>query len=404
MHAHTRTQAEFDCLKEYVKKGGSLLLMLGEGGETRYNTNVNYLIEEFGISINNDCVVRTVYYKYLHPKVVHVGKGVLSKSFMTAAARPDGVGASAGGDAKSGGELKSGDAARGGAAAEKEHAFVYPYGATLNVQKPAVPILSSGFISYPLNRPIAAVYSTDSGDAGKGAKGGKGAGEPERSAGERSARAGRVIVLGSADLFSDEYLQKEDNDKVQDAMFKWLLHQSDFGVDAVEAESAELNEYHHLPDTEALAGRLRSCLQESEELPKDFTKLFDEELYEFNVDVIPEAIALYEKMGVKHETLTLIPPQFECPLPPLQPAVFPPTLREPPPPALDQFDLDEEFAPEKIRLAQVRTPSPPHAYAPRHTRVCVYVRVLCACRPSVPRICVCVAPSARDGGEGQCTR
>lgn len=34
-------------------------------------------------------------------------------------------------------------------------------------------------------------------------------------------------------------------------------------------------------------------------------------------------------------------------------AVFPPTLREPPPPALDQFDLDEHFASESLRLAQL---------------------------------------------------
>jgi len=49
----------------------------------------------------------------------------------------------------------------------------------------------------------------------------------------------------------------------------------------------------------------------------------------------------------------LIPPSFECPLPPLQPAVFLPHIREPPPPALDQFDLDEHFASEKLRLAQL---------------------------------------------------
>lgn len=45
--------------------------------------------------------------------------------------------------------------------------------------------------------------------------------------------------------------------------------------------------------------------------------------------------------------------QFECPLPPLKSAVFPPALREPPPPALDQFDLDEHFASESLRLAQL---------------------------------------------------
>ena len=45
--------------------------------------------------------------------------------------------------------------------------------------------------------------------------------------------------------------------------------------------------------------------------------------------------------------------QFECPLPKLSPATFPPAMREPPPPALDQFDLDEHFAKEGLRLAQV---------------------------------------------------
>lgn len=36
----------------------------------------------------------------------------------------------------------------------------------------------------------------------------------------------------------------------------------------------------------------------------------------------------------------------------LQPAVFPPALREPPPPALELFDLDEHFASEAVRLAR----------------------------------------------------
>ena len=58
-------------------------------------------------------------------------------------------------------------------------------------------------------------------------------------------------------------------------------------------------------------------------------------------------------MGVPHEALTLIPPQFECPLPKLAPATFPPTMREPSAPALDQFDLDEHFAKENIRLSQL---------------------------------------------------
>jgi intraflagellar transport protein 52 len=49
--------AEFDTLKEFIHNGGSLLLMCDEGGEEAMGTNINYLIEEYGISVNSDCMV-----------------------------------------------------------------------------------------------------------------------------------------------------------------------------------------------------------------------------------------------------------------------------------------------------------------------------------------------------------
>ena len=49
--------------------GGSILAMLGDGGEKRFGTNINFLLEECGIMVNNDSVVRTNFYKYFHPKV-----------------------------------------------------------------------------------------------------------------------------------------------------------------------------------------------------------------------------------------------------------------------------------------------------------------------------------------------
>ena len=90
-----------------------------------------------------------------------------------------------------------------------------------------------------------------------------------------------------------------------------------------------------------------------DELPRDFTKMFDFGLLRFDTDLIPQTLKLYDTLGVPHEPLTLIPPQFECPLPKLQPATFPPAMREPPAPSLDQFDLDEHFAKEGLRLAQL---------------------------------------------------
>jgi intraflagellar transport protein 52 len=96
-----------------------------------------------------------------------------------------------------------------------------------------------------------------------------------------------------------------------------------------------------VPDITALADRLRSSLQESDELPRNFITLINDKLYKFDTNMIPEALNIYKTLKIKHEPLTLIPPQFETPMPALQAAVFPPTMKDLPPPGLDLFDLDE---------------------------------------------------------------
>ena len=49
--------------------------------------------------------------------------------------------------------------------------------------------------------------------------------------------------------------------------------------------------------------------QEPEELPKDFTKLADDKLFEYHMKMVPNIATLYKKLGVPHAPLTLIKPQ-----------------------------------------------------------------------------------------------
>lgn len=100
-------------------------------------------------------------------------------------------------------------------------------------------------------------------------------------------------------------------------MFKWLLTDGEAEFERNIKEDPELSEYVHVPDITALADRLRSCLQESDDLPRDFTTLFNDKVYKFDTDLIPEAIKLFDTLSVKHEALTLIPPQFDTPMPSL---------------------------------------------------------------------------------------
>ncbi|XP_044153360.1 intraflagellar transport protein 52 homolog [Bufo gargarizans] len=305
------TAAEFEALKQFLEKGGDILVMLGEGGEDKYDTNINFFLEEYGIMVNTDAVVRNVYYKYFHPKEALISNGVLNREINRAA----GKNISTVTDDEVEGNNSQG------------LTFVYPFGATLNVMKPAVAVLSTGSVCFPLNRPVMAFYQSKS-------------------------HGGKLAVVGSGHMFNDQYLDKEENAKILDVLMQWLTT-NDIQLNQIDADAPEISDYTMIPDTNKLSQQLRVCLQEGDENPRDFTTLFDMSIYQLDTSSLSKVIKAYKELNVKHETLQLIQPQFEAPLPALQPAVFPPSFREPSAPALELFDLDENFSSEKSRLAQI---------------------------------------------------
>jgi hypothetical protein len=81
--------------------------------------------------------------------------------------------------------------------------FVYPNGCSLSVQPPALPLLTSGSAAHPQKACIMAM-SDDMTSAAKRARG------MPQHASEKICR-GRILVLGSADLLGDAWLDKEQN-------------------------------------------------------------------------------------------------------------------------------------------------------------------------------------------------
>lgn len=59
--------------------------MMSEGGETKASTNINAMLEQVGISVNTDCVIRKTFHKYLHPKEAYIGNGCLNDDLVKAA-------------------------------------------------------------------------------------------------------------------------------------------------------------------------------------------------------------------------------------------------------------------------------------------------------------------------------
>nr|CDS25343.1 intraflagellar transport protein 52 [Hymenolepis microstoma] len=217
----------------------------------------------------------------------------------------------------------------GGDASPKEALqFVYAFGATLNVAKPAKVLLSTGSVGFPLNRPVCAISEIEN----------------------PNGPTGKIAVVGSVAMFTDAYINKEDNGKIFDVLLSFLVSEK-LNLNTVDAQDPEIDSYFQVPNISKLANNLKACLEESEEIPKRVEDMFDQKLFAIDTSLVPKVLEAYEKLRVEHEPLTLITPEFETPLPPLQPAVFPPTFSKLEPPPLELFDLDEEFSSEKTKLA-----------------------------------------------------
>lgn len=176
--------SEMNSLKKYIDEGKTVIMFSGEGGELKSGTNFNHLLEQYGIFVNDDAVIRTSYFKYFNPKEVFIQNGVVDEEFIRIANNKP---------KKTAGRQKkrlaytldndldedNPDSALGG------YHFVYPFGCTMMVDSPAIKVLTSGPISYPVNKTICAMYKNDKG--------------------------GKIICLGSFEMLSDSYIDKEEN-------------------------------------------------------------------------------------------------------------------------------------------------------------------------------------------------
>ncbi|KAL4429204.1 hypothetical protein ABPG77_010183 [Micractinium sp. CCAP 211/92] len=344
------TPAELDCLRAYLRRGGSMLVLgsaRGEGagapgssgssssvgqeaaGYARAGpgSNINCLLEEYGMSLGSDCVIQTAFTKYTHPKQVLVTDGMLSPDLAAYCANNSARSVRRGGGAGNGGAAPSPDEnGRPGAS------FVFPHGATLAVRPPAVAFLSTGQMAHPYNLAIGGAWWQEGG--------------------------GRLAVLGSATMIDDEWLGKEDNAGVLDFLVGWMLGDPACSLSAKNVAEAEIVDPRPVTHIAELAAQPRVCLQEHGDLPKDITRLFADSLFKLDMSFVPQVAALRRSLGAegalkRGRHLPLWRPPLEVPFPPLQPAVFPPAFVEPPPPGLELFDLDEEFQGPLEKLNQI---------------------------------------------------
>lgn len=286
---------EINCLKNFIMDGGRIMVLLSEGNPND-KCNINILLEHFGIIPNLDSLIRTHYYKYFHPKECYVDDTRLTPSLKKEKIGP---------------------------------AFVYPFGCTLNVNKPSIVAFTSGSTSFPVNRTLGAIFYDEK-------------------------NKGCLVAIGSGHMFSDKYIDQEQNDKFREIFIDFLTTEETIHFTPMDHDDLDSIDQHIVPETAELAEKPQMCLTDAINNTNfiDYNKLFDQRMYCMNTNLVPKAIKLYEELGVKHEPLRIITPKFEVPYPPLQPAVFPPIFRDLPPPPLELFDLDDAFSSVFTTLTQ----------------------------------------------------
>ena len=315
---------ELRVIKDYVNDGGSLAVFSCEGGSQSPESNLNELLADFSISIDKTTVVRAVYHTYLHPQHALIQNGIVQPEIGMEKYTP----------------LNDTNRSRQQREQMTTHAesdqepsmslsFVYPNGSTLSVQSPAYTLMSSGSTSYPVDCPISAVW------------------EGTNMSGEQ----GRVLVIASSDMFADKWLDKEENSQLCDVLFRFLLRQN-VSFDPSTGRS-DFEEQEFVPDIASLSYLVKPCPQENAPLPQDYKSLICDDLFGLKNDYVPDVIDTYKKLNVPYEPLKLVQPKFACPQPPQRMATHQPRMLDPPPPALELFDLDECFLDVRTRLAQL---------------------------------------------------
>ena len=55
-------------------------------------------------------------------------------------------------------------------------------------------------------------------------------------------------MVGSGAMFSDQFIDKEDNNKIKDVLFEFLTSDN-IQLNQIDAEDPEINDYNMIPDT-----------------------------------------------------------------------------------------------------------------------------------------------------------
>lgn len=266
---------ELEHVQEFISQGnlGFIASSAIEDGESLSPSAViNEFSSAFGVIFNEDCVIRPNLYKLYHPQeamiedfVANRGLNEVLKRHISQRPSDDSLSKAPDGPIKFGPRI------------------LYPSGCTMRVDiKLSTIIMTSSKWALPSGQPIGAIYRNDSSQS-------------------------RLVMLGSALLMSDQYLDKEDNRCLVNSLLEFLTNKS-FPINISDARTIEIAGNNLTADMERLIEEPIGCLRHLDPLPENKAELIDARLFSLDNSQLPNLMKAYRDLGLAYEPLTLMRP------------------------------------------------------------------------------------------------
>lgn len=265
---------------KFYEAGNSLFIASSCYEFSGDQTNLNILTSKFGIAFNKDCVIRPNAYEHYHPKEARLSDFIVNKGLIYSLKKFTKVQASGQSESK-----KQED--RGNSELQtNEPGILYTKGCTLSVGHKSTIVMTSSDWALPVNQAICAFH-------------------------KHEAR-GRVVAIGSSSMFSNCYIDKEDNRAVLGVLLDFIVDKK-FSINLSDAKTIEIPQVVPTPDIDRLIDIPISCLKATEPLPtrQNITSLIDRRLFNIDNSLLPSVIRAFREFGVQHVPLNLIKPTFE---------------------------------------------------------------------------------------------
>jgi intraflagellar transport protein 52 len=263
---------------EFIWKGYSVILALSatseEDGLISRSVSINELSSAYGVKFNDDQVIRPNLYKFYHPQeamiedfVANRGLDVILRKHISQKPSDDSLLNASDGPIKFGPKI------------------IYPNGCTMQVDiKSSTIMMTTSKGAIPSGQPIGAFHRNERSQA-------------------------RVVMLGSASLMDDNYIDKEDNRPLVSCIMEFLTDEN-FPINISDARTIEIAENNLTADMKKLVENPIGCLRELEHLPENKSDLIDTKLFSIDNSQLPNVLKAYKDLGIAYEGLRLMKPTF----------------------------------------------------------------------------------------------